>query len=346
MNILITGGSGFIGSNFAEHILKRYPDCHLTNLDALTYAGFPHSNRILHSQFSERYTFIEGSVCDSELVNQLVQQHSLIVHFAAESNVDLSIQSNQTFLTTNILGTQVLLEACRHADIQRLLVVSTDEVYGNAWQDRPSLESDPLLPCSPYAASKAGQDLLAFSYFETFGLPVVRSRCSNNYGPRQDPTKLIPRFILHALHDQPLPLYGHGQNTRDWIHVNDHAQALEQLLFGPEALNGQVFNIGTEIEASAREIGEWLLQRLNKPAGLLQQVPDRLGHVKRHAVNSDLLTQTLGWQPQIKWEQGLESTLQWYLDNTDWWQETIDFQALKISNYDQLYPFRTWPTLA
>lgn len=342
MQILVTGAAGFIGSHFVEHVLSRHPDWRISNLDALTYAGFKHTSDALEQAYPGRYRLVTGSVCDAELIDSLVADHPLIVHFAAESNVDLSIVSGQAFLETNILGTQTLLEACRRHGSQRLLVVSTDEVYGNAWQDRPSRESDPLLPCSPYAASKAGQDLLAFSYYETFGLPVLRSRCANNYGPRQDPTKLIPRFILHALHDRPLPLYGHGGNTRDWIHVRDHCAALEALLLGPESLNGQVFNIGSGDELSARAVGEWLLRELGKPASLLQSVPDRLGHVKRHAVDSSLLRETLGWEPQIVWEAGMRATLDWYLAERGWWQAAIRDQAARIPGYEATYQFSEW----
>lgn len=342
MKILVTGGAGFIGSNFIELMLTRYPEWHITNLDALTYAGFQHNSNELKQIFGSRYRFVPGNVCDPDQVDQLVSEHPYIVHFAAESNVDLSILDSQAFLNTNILGTEILLQACRKHQSQRLLVVSTDEVYGNAWQDRPSLESDPLLPCSPYAASKAAQDLLAFSHYETFGLPVVRSRCSNNYGPRQDPTKLIPRFILHALHNQELPLYGHGANTRDWVHVTDHCLALELLLLGPNHLHGQVFNIGTGVEKSARAMGEWILTALDKPSKLLQSVPDRPGHVKRHAVNSQLMQKTLNWLPTIEWEQGMQKTLAWYLENPTWWRAAIEAQAAIIPNYDNTYPFRQW----
>lgn len=342
MQILVTGCAGFIGSHFVEQMLQKHPTWQITNLDLLTYAGFAHTSQTLSQNFPERYRFVQGSVCDSDLVDQLVAEHSHIVHFAAESNVDLSIVDSQAFLQTNILGTHHLLEACRRHQSQRILVISTDEVYGNAWQDRPSSEDDPLLPCSPYAASKAAQDLLAFSYFETYGLPVLRSRCSNNYGPRQDPTKLIPRFLLHALHDQALPLYGHGGNTRDWVHVSDHVSALEAILLSPAEHNGQVFNIGTGDEKSAREVAEFLLQTLGKPLTLLQSVPDRLGHVKRHAVNSERLRQQLNWQPAIQWEQGLQDTIQWYQQNPDWWRKAIEDQAARIPNYDQNYPFRDW----
>lgn len=342
MQILVTGAAGFIGSHFVERVLAGYPNASITNLDALTYAGFNHTSQTLAAAFPDRYQLIQGSVCDAQLVDELVRTHPLIVHFAAESNVDLSIHDSQAFLQTNVLGTHHLLEASRRHGIQRLLVVSTDEVYGNAWQDRPSTEDDPLLPCSPYAASKAGQDLLAYSYFTTYGLPVVRSRCANNYGPRQDPTKLIPRFILHALHDRPLPLYGHGGNTRDWIHVTDHCAALEALLLGPARLDGEVYNIGSAFEKSAREVGEWILAALAKPASLLQPVPDRLGHVKRHAVNSDKLRQALGWEPQITWEAGMQATLDWYVQHRDWWRAAIQDQAARIPGYDEVYGLGEW----
>lgn len=339
MRILVTGGAGFIGSGFIERILQQEPDWQITNLDALTYAGFRHTHEALARQFGSRYSFVHDTVCNARVLDELLPRHEALVHFAAESNVDLSITESAVFLQTNIQGTQTLLEACRRHPQQRILVVSTDEVYGNAWQDRPSQESDPLLPCSPYAASKAGQDLLAFSYYETYGLPVVRSRCANNYGPRQDPTKLIPRFILHALHDQPLPLYGSGQNTRDWIHVDDHVDALKALLLGPDSLNGQVFNVGTGVEKSAAEMGRLILQALDKPLALLQHVPDRLGHVRRHAVDSSLLRQTLGWQPRQDFEQGLQATLAWYLQQRDWWQAAIASQAQQIPDYTARYGF-------
>lgn len=342
MRILVTGCAGFIGSHFVEHILSKHPTWQISNLDVLTYAGFAHTSQALSQDFPDRYRLVQASVSEPAIVDQLVAEHPLVLHFAAESNVDLSILDSQAFLETNILGTHHLLESCRRHQSQRLVVISTDEVYGNAWQDRPSKESDPLLPCSPYAASKAAQDLLAFSYFETYGLPVVRSRCSNNYGPRQDPTKLIPRFLLHAMHDQLLPLYGHGANTRDWIHVSDHCKALEALLLGPDSLHGQVFNIGTHDEKSAREVGEWLLKALDKPQSLLQSVPDRLGHVRRHAVDSSLLRQTLSWQPETSWEDGMRATVDWYQQNPQWWKQAIEAQAAKIPGYDQSYPFRSW----
>jgi dTDP-glucose 4,6-dehydratase len=340
--VLVTGGAGFIGANFIEYALQTHPDWHITNLDKLTYAGFLENVQPFQAVFADRYHFVHGDVCDGPLVLQLVAESDLIVHFAAESNVDLSIGDAVAFLDTNIYGTRNLLEACRQHPVQRLLVVSTDEVYGNAWQDRPSLESDPLMPCSPYAASKAAQDVLAFSYFETYGLPVVRTRCSNNYGPRQDPTKLIPRFLLHALHDQPLPIYGHGHNTRDWIYVQDHCRAIDAVLHAPDSVHGQVFNVGADSEHSVLTISDLILDALHKPTTLMSHVPDRLGHVRRHAVNSELLQRTLGWHPEMTFEAGIAQTIAWYQQNPDWWQAVVKAQSQRLPNYAAVYQFPAW----
>lgn len=337
--VLVTGGAGFIGSNFIAYALETHPDWQITNLDRLTYAGFFVNITPFQHVFPDRYCFIQGDICDTALVESLVAQHDLVVHFAAESNVDLSILASGEFIRTNIEGTRVLLEACRKFVPERILIVSTDEVYGNAWQDRPSLETDPLLPCSPYAASKAGQDLLAYSYYQTYDLPILRTRCSNNYGPRQDPTKLIPRFILQALHKQPLPIYGHGQNTRDWIHVQDHARALDAVLHAPAAYFGEVFNVGANCEKDVMSIGRLILDYLGISHDLLTSVPDRPGHVRRHAVNSQKIQQTLNWKPEIDFSTGMIQTIQWYLDNSTWWQTVIAQQAKQIPNYAQNYGF-------
>ena len=343
MHITVTGGAGFIGSHFIEDLLTRHPDISITNIDAFTYAGFWHTHETLHTQFPKRYHLVEGSVTEPALWNNILPHSDYVVHFAAESNVDLSLGDSQVFLDTNINGTHTLLEACQRHPVRRILLVSTDEVYGNAWKNRPSVESDPLMPCSPYAASKAAQDMLAYSYYVSFGLPVVRTRCSNNYGPRQDPTKLIPRFARCALAQARLPLYGHGQNTRDWIHVLDHVRALEMCLLGPESLNGDVFNVGANVEKSAQEVGEAILKHLNKPLSLLEQVPDRQGHVERHAVNSEHLQKTLGWEPSISWEQGLSDTLNWYQENTRWLEKTLTAQRQKIPHYAQKYGLNHGP---
>lgn len=335
--ILVTGGAGFIGANYIEYVLNHFPDCTITNLDKLTYAGFEQNTHPFEITHPDRYRFVWGDVCQPWQVQPLVAEHDWVIHFAAESNVDLSIQANSVFLDTNIQGTKVVLDACLKAKTSRVLVVSTDEVYGNAWQDRPSQEDDPLLPCSPYAASKAGQDLLAFSYYETYDLPVVRTRCANNYGPRQDPTKLIPRFILHAMHDLDLPIYGHGKNTRDWIHVLDHCRALHALLQAEGEHHGEVFNIGSDCEKNVLEMSGLILAHLDKPTSLMQFVPDRPGHVRRHAVNSQKLTDTLGWKPEVSFEQGIQDTVNWYQNNPDWWQGVIRKQAQVIPAYEDTY---------
>lgn len=344
--VLITGAAGFIGSNFVDYALHAHPDWSITNLDRLTYAGFRVNVQPFEAAFPSRYRFVWGDICNPWMVEPLVAESDLILHFAAESNVDLSIVESGEFVRTNVEGTRVLLEACRKHGYagsgRRILIVSTDEVYGNAWQDRPSLETDPLLPCSPYAASKAGQDLLAYGYFVTHGLPILRTRCSNNFGPRQDPTKLIPRFVLQALHGQALPVYGHGKNTRDWIHVRDHARALDAVLQAPERHLGEVFNIGADCEKDVLEISRMILAGLNASPDLLQFVPDRPGHVRRHAVNSSKIQSELAWRPEVDFAQGIAETLDWYRTNRAWWQAVVAEQARQLPNYREVYGFEQW----
>jgi dTDP-glucose 4,6-dehydratase len=340
--VLITGAAGFIGSNFVEYALSAHPDWHITSLDRLTYAGFRANIVPFQTAYPDRYSFVWGDICNPWMVNSLVAEHDLVLHFAAESNVDLSIIDSGEFIRTNVEGTRVLLEACRQHSPERILIVSTDEVYGNAWQDRPSLETDPLMPCSPYAASKAGQDLLAYGYYVTHDLPILRTRCSNNYGPRQDPTKLIPRFVLQALHNQPLPVYGHGQNTRDWIHVQDHCRALDAVLHAPAEMNGEVFNIGADCEKDVLEISQTILKTLGLSRELIQFVPDRPGHVRRHAVNSQKIQSALGWQPEIDFATGIAQTIQWYSEQREWWQAVIAQQAAQVPGYSEVYGFDRW----
>lgn len=341
MHILVTGGAGFIGSHFIEYILSTHPEASVISLDALTYAGFFHTHQYLQETYGSRYQFIHDRVGSPQTLQNILPEVDYIVHLAAESNVDLSLESSPVFLQTNILETQLLLEACRqHKRLKRLVLVSTDEVYGNPWQESPSQEDDPLLPCSPYAASKAGQDLLAYSYFVSFGLPVVRSRCVNNYGPRQDPTKLIPRFALNALKQNPLPLYGSGHNLREWIHVQDHAAALAFLMLGPDTLNGAVFNVGTGIEHSAREVGSAILKYFERPSTDLQTVDDRLGHVLRHAVDCKKI-KSLGWKARIDWETGFRDTLHWYQQHPQWIQAAVQQQSKKIAHYER-YGLSDW----
>jgi len=269
---------------------------------------------------SKKIEFVKGDVCDRGLVDRVMKQADAVVHFAAETHVDRSIMEAGEFVQTDVVGTFSVLEACRRADIGRLVHISTDEVYGEAEGD-PCQEDAPLMPKSPYAASKAGADRLAFSYFATYGLPVVISRCTNNYGPYQHPEKLIPLFVTNALEDKPLPVYGSGKNTRDWIHVDDHCAALDCLLEA-KGVEGEVFNIGASEEHSVNEIAAAILKALVKPKSLLQTVADRPGHVQRHAVDSTKLRARLHWKPSKSFAGGLKETVQWYRDNEAWWKPT------------------------
>jgi dTDP-glucose 4,6-dehydratase len=313
--LLVTGGMGFIGSNFVRFMvgLKQR---RITVLDKLTYAGNPANLRDLVD--AGQVTFVRGDICDPEVVDPLVEQADAVVNFAAETHVDRSIHYGLEFARTDVYGTGVLLEAIRkHGARARFVQVSTDEVYGEA-PGRPSREDDPLFPKSPYAASKAGADRLAWSYFATHGLDVVITRCSNNYGPRQYPEKLIPLFVTNALEDKPLPVYGHGNNTRDWIHVDDHANALDMVLDLGKA--GEVYNIGTGVERSPLEIARAVLGHLGKPESLVQHVEDRKGHVARHAVDSAKLRRDVGWGPDKGFDEALKATVEWYRDHPEWWR--------------------------
>ncbi len=319
--LLVTGGAGFIGSNFVRAMLEQHPDYQITVLDKLTYAGNRANLSAVEGHPGLR--FIQGDICDPAAVAEAMQGCDWLVNFAAETHVDRSIVAPDAFIKTDVEGTFVLLEAARSTNIDLFLQISTDEVYGDArapdGTSRPSLETDALLPLSPYAASKAGADRLAFSYWATYGLPVVITRCSNNYGPAQYPEKQLPLFILNALHDRPLPVYGDGQNTRDWIHVRDHCAALDTILHAPgEQTHGQVFNIGAGEERSIVQNAQAILDILGKPRDLITFVPDRLGHVRRHAVNSARLRQTLGWEPEIPFAEGLRQTIGWYQTHQDW----------------------------
>ena len=319
--LLITGGAGFIGSNFVHYLLERYPHYAVTVLDKLTYAGSRENLGAVESH--PGFRFLQGDICDPAAVAQAIQGCDWLVNFAAETHVDRSIIAPGAFLKTDVEGTFVLLEAARTHHISRFLQISTDEVYGDARSpdgaSRPSLETDALMPLSPYAASKAGADRLVFSYWATYGLPAIISRCSNNYGAYQYPEKQLPLFILNALHDRPLPVYGDGQHTRDWIHVRDHCAALDALLHAPaDQVCGQVFNIGAGQERSILRNAQAVLDILGKPHSLITPVIDRPGHVRRHAVNSDKLRQTLGWEPEIPFEEGLRQTIAWYQSHPDW----------------------------
>src|SRR5712692_10638269 len=296
--LLVTGGAGFIGSNFTRRAANRGDD--VVVLDKLTYAGNLENLRDLLD--AKKIQFVKGDVCDRDLVAGLAKHADAVVHFAAETHVDRSILEAGEFVKTDVVGTFSVLEACRKADVDRMVFTSTDEVYGEE-EGEPCREDAPLMPKSPYAASKAGADRLAFSYFATYGLPVVISRCTNNYGPYQHPEKLIPLFVTNALEDKPLPVYGTGKNTRDWIHVDDHCAALDRLLEA-KGVEGEVFNIGASEEHSVNEIGTAILKTLGKPKTLLKSVADRLGHVRRHAVETKKIRSKLGWKPSRSFAQG------------------------------------------
>jgi dTDP-glucose 4,6-dehydratase len=314
--VLVTGGAGFIGSNFVRHLMRRSPGVSVVVLDKLTYAG--NLENLADLMDSPRMTFIEGDICDAARVKESLAGCDALLNFAAETHVDRSIESAGAFVMTDVFGAYVLLEAARESGLGRFIQISTDEVYGDAGVE-PSGEESPLNPRSPYAASKAGGDRLAFSYWATHGVPVVITRCSNNYGPYQYPEKLIPLFVTNALEDQDLPVYGSGANTRDWIHVEDHCAALHSILFA-EGLEGEVLNIGSGAELSSEEIGRAILKTLEKPGSLLKHVADRPGHVRRHAVRTEKIRRVLGWEPEVAFESGLASTLQWYRQNRGWWE--------------------------
>src|SRR3989454_9058263 len=324
--LVVTGGMGFIGSCFVRRRLATGKD-EVVVVDKLTYAGNP--NNLKDYKDDRNLTFVQGDVCDRKLMDRITKAADALVHFAAETHVDRSILEAGDFVRTDVIGTWSVLEACRKNDVKRVCHISTDEVYGEA-ADRPSTESDPLMPKSPYAASKAGADRLAFSYFTTYGLPVVISRCTNNYGPYQHPEKLIPLFVMNALEDKPLPVYGSGKNTRDWIHVDDHCAALEGLL-GAKGVEGEAFNIGASEEHSVNEIAAAILKTLGKPKSLLKTVPDRPGHVQRHAVDAARIRSKLHWKPSRSFAEGLEETIRWYTEHAPWWK------AAKSAGFQEYY---------
>jgi len=325
MRILITGGAGFIGSNFVRYTLGKYPDDRVIVLDALTYAGNL-ENFSKETWENPNFQFFHGNILDDVLVNELMRNVDTVVHFAAETHVDRSIREAGTFLETDVLGTYVLLEAARKNGIERFVHISTDEVYGEA-EGKPSKEGDDLKPKSPYAASKTGADRLAWSYWTTYDFPVTISRCSNNYGPYQYPEKLIPLFVTNALEDRPLPVYGHGKNTRDWIYVLDHCSGINALLRAEGSrVNGEVFNISSECEKSVLDITAIILKALGKPESLINHVDDRPGHVARHAVNPSKIKEVLGWETEYGFEENIEATIAWYRDNEVWWRNVKDKQ--------------------
>ncbi len=312
---LVTGGAGFIGSNYIRYMLAHHKDVSIINLDKLTYAG--NLDNLKDVEADPRYRFVRGDICDRELVNRLMPEADVVVNFAAESHVDRSIGQPEDFIRTDVFGAFVLLEAARQNRVERFIQISTDEVYGSIENGR-FRETDPLMPSSPYSASKAGADRLAYSYFVTYGLPVLITRCSNNFGPYHYPEKLIPLFVTNALDDKPLPIYGDGRNVRDWIYVADHCEAIDFITEHGQV--GEVYNIGGDNERTNLEITEYILQKLEKPKSLMKFVPDRLGHDRRYALDCTKLHR-LGWQPRHKFEDALNLTIQWYMENRWWWEK-------------------------
>ena len=321
MKILITGGAGFIGSNFIHYLLRKYGDIEIVNYDKLTYAG--NIDNLKDIEDDSRYTFVKGDICNAKLVEDVVKKESVdqIVNFAAESHVDRSITGPEVFIKTDVLGTFTLLEACRKFDIKRYIQISTDEVYGSI-EKGSFKETDPLNPSSPYSASKASADLLVNSYYITYGLPVVITRSSNNFGPYQYPEKLIPLFIIKALHDEFLPIYGDGLNIRDWLHVEDNCRAID--LVCQKGKTGEVYNIGADNEYANIQITNIILKELNKPKSLIKYVKDRPGHDRRYSINSNKI-KALRWNPSKSkdFENSMKKIIQWYDTNRHWWRKLM-----------------------
>ena len=324
MTILVTGGAGFIGSNFIFHMLKKYPDYRIVCLDKLTYAG---NLSTLSCVLEERnFRFVRLDICDREGVFRLFEEErpDIVVNFAAESHVDRSILDPGIFLQTNILGTATLMDACRKFGIRRFHQVSTDEVYGDLPLERPDLfftEETPLHTSSPYSASKASADLLVLAYHKTYRLPVTISRCSNNYGPYHFPEKLIPLMIINALEEKPLPVYGTGENVRDWLYVEDHCKAIDLIIH--KGREGEVYNVGGHNERKNIDIVRLICKALGKSESLITYVADRKGHDMRYAIDPTKIHNELGWLPETKFEDGIQKTIRWYLDNKPWWQEIV-----------------------
>jgi dTDP-glucose 4,6-dehydratase len=316
MNILVTGGAGFIGSNFIRHMLGVHPDCSIVNLDSLTYAG--NLNNLKDCDSNSRYTFVQGDICDQVLVNAVMERQGIdtVVHFAAESHVDRSIADASVFVKTNVLGTHTLLEAAKRQKVRRFIHISTDEVYGSI-HEGSFRETDQLTPSSPYSSSKAGSDLLALSYYTSYNLPVIVTRCTNNFGPYQYPEKLIPLFVTNLIDGKKVPVYGSGKNVRDWIHVQDHCRAIDFLL--NTGNSGEIYNIGGENEKTNLEITEKILAFLKKDNSMIEYVQDRPGHDFRYSLDCSKI-RTLGWKPSQSFEEGLRDTVSWYARNEWWWR--------------------------
>jgi len=336
MKILVTGGAGFIGSNFIRYLVEKYKDYQVFNLDKLTYAG--NLENLREVEDTPNYEFIKGDIGDAKLVEEILQRGiEVIISFAAESHVDRSIEDPQIFIKTNVLGTQTLLEVGRRQGISRFIQISTDEVYGSLGATGYFTESTPLAPNSPYSASKAGADLLVRAYCKSFNFPAIISRCSNNYGPYQFPEKLIPLVITNALEGRELPIYGDGLNIRDWIYVDDHSRALDLVLH--QGREGEVYNIGGENEWTNLDIVELIVKELGKPESLITFVRDRPGHDRRYAIDPGKLREELGWEPQTSFQEGLQKTVRWYLDNRGWWEKVKSGEYLEY--YARMYGKRS-----
>jgi len=329
--LLVTGGAGFIGSNFIHYFLNNYPDCRIVNLDKLTYAGNPDNLKDLEND--PRYEFIHGDIRDKDLVQKIYKKVHGVVHLAAETHVDRSIMDAGEFVLTDVFGSFVLFEALRNSDIEFFIHVSTDEVYGSRNQGFFN-EEDPLNPSSPYAASKAGADRLAFSYTVTYGLPIIILRPSNNFGPYQYPEKFIPLFVTNALEDKMLPLYGEGTNVRDWLYVEDNCRAIDLVI--QMGKSGEVYNVGANNEVKNLDIAKRIVDLLEKPESLIKFVSDRMGHDKRYALDCGKI-HSLGWKPAKKFEEALAFTVRWYRKNPEWWrkikEESKDFQEFYSKYY-------------
>lgn len=335
MKLLVTGGAGFIGSNFVIYMLNKYPEYKIVNVDSLTYAG--NLENLSEVQHNPNYRFVKADIADAQAMGRLFSEGiDVVVNFAAESHVDRSILEPEIFVKTNVLGTQILLDAAKKYGITKFVQISTDEVYGSLGETGLFSETTPLTPNSPYSASKAGGDLLVRAYHETFGLPVNITRCSNNYGPYQFPEKLIPLMIANALNKKQLPIYGDGLNIRDWLYVEDHCSAIDLVIH--KGQSGEVYNVGGSNERTNIHIVRTILEQLEKPESLIKYVEDRLGHDRRYGIDATKITSELGWKPKHTFETGIKETINWYLNNRSWW-ERIQSGAYQ-AYYDQQYGSR------
>ena len=336
MKIIVTGGAGFIGGNFVHYMVNKYPTDQIVCLDLLTYAG--NMETLEPVMDNPNFSFVKGDIADRKFIYELfeTEKPDVVINFAAESHVDRSIENPEIFLQTNVIGTSVLLDACRKYGNIRYHQVSTDEVYGDLPLDRPDLfftEETPLHTSSPYSASKASADLLVLAYHRTFGVPVTISRCSNNYGPYHFPEKLIPLMIANALNDKALPVYGTGENVRDWLYVEDHCIAIDLIVRNGKI--GEVYNIGGHNERTNLDVVKTILRELGKDEGLITYVSDRLGHDRRYAIDPTKMKNELGWEPATNFNVGIKRTIQWYLDNKEWWQRIISGEYQTY--YDKMY---------